>query len=143
MEMTIFDPAAIRKSIMHGLGGALAKHPAGIFELNALLLNRPAPDKKNDGLARFLNYLAGRGLDRSALSDLSILLSGMSARSKPLLSLLLLLGFGEERIRKLVGGGSGGTESMIDAIIGELGSYRRPRNKRSGNQADARIFNGR
>ncbi len=122
MQMTVFDPAVIRKKVLHDLGGALAKHPAGIFELNALLLNRPLRDTKDDGLSRFLNHLAKRGLDKSALADLSLLLSGMSARSHSLRSLLLVLGFGEDRIRRLAAGGTAAAGPMTDAILEEIGS---------------------
>jgi len=121
MEMTIFDAGMIRGSIMRALGAALAKHPAGLFELNALLLNRPHADKK-DGLARFLDHLAQRGFDRASLADLSMLLSGVSVRSKHIQTLLFMLGFGEDRIRRLAAGKADGPRSMINGILKEIQS---------------------
>jgi hypothetical protein len=122
MEMTVFDMSAIRKNIIRGLGGALAKHPSGIFELNALLLNLPKADRKDEGLARFLNHLAKRGFDGNALSDLSLLLSGASVRSRHFQTLLLILGFGEDRLRKLASATTAERDAMVDRIIREIGS---------------------
>ncbi|MBP7734561.1 MAG: hypothetical protein KA369_01180 [Spirochaetes bacterium] len=117
LEATIADMGLIQKN----MGSALAKHPAGIFELNALLLGlTPKSDKKEDGLTRFLGRLLKLGVDRGAVTDLSILLSGARFDSKALHSLFLLLGFDGERIRKWTRGKPGNHDSMIGAIMNEI-----------------------
>jgi len=117
MEATIADKGLIQKN----MGGALAKRPAGIFELNALLLGfAPKPEKKEDGLARFLAGLLKLGIDRGVVMDLSILLSGARFDTKALQSLLIILGFDREKIRKWTAGNTGDYDSEIDAIINEI-----------------------
>jgi len=46
MEATIFDADAVRKNILFGIGTALSRNPAGIFELNALLLGQIQKENK-------------------------------------------------------------------------------------------------
>ncbi len=116
-EMTIAGKNQIQKNI----GGALARHPAGILELNALLLGlQPKQDKKDEGLTRFLNLLLKLGFDKNSVSDLSILLSGVRVDAKAFQSLLMIMGFDRDKIRKWTSGQFINVESMIDSIIGEI-----------------------
>ncbi len=113
-EMTIADMSQMQKNI----SSALARHPAGIFELNALLLGlQPKQDKKDEGMTRLLSLLLKLGIDKNAVSDLSILLSGIHVDAKALQSLLMIIGFDRERFRKWASGKSGGVEAIINAII--------------------------
>jgi hypothetical protein len=113
-DYTIADMSTAQKNI----SGALSRHPSGIFELNALLLGLPSrQDKKEEGVSRFLSFLLKLGLDKSAVSDLSILLSGIRVDAKAFQSLLMIIGFDRERVRKWTAGQSGSMEAMIDAII--------------------------
>ncbi len=117
METTIADRALMQKN----MGGALAKRPAGIFELNALLLGlSPKAGKKEDGLTRLLGRLLKLGVDRGAITDLSVLLSGARFDTKAFQSLLLILGFDRERIRKWTSGKTADYDTVIDAIINEI-----------------------
>jgi len=74
-ELTVFPLEHIRSSMMHGIGAVLARTPAGILELNALLLGiKPKQLKEEDGMARLLNRLLKRGASKQLLSGLLVLL---------------------------------------------------------------------
>jgi hypothetical protein len=121
MEMTIFDIDAIRKNILYGISGALSKHPAGIFELNALLLGHyPKEDKKEDGLTRLLNHLLKLGISKQAVSDLSFLISGFNINAKSLRSLLLIHGFDKDRIRRWISADTKEMMELVNSIVGEI-----------------------
>ena len=123
MAMTIFDADTIRKNILYGIGGALSKHPAGIFELNALLLGQyPKEGKKEEGLTRLLNQLLKLGINKNAVSDLSFLLSGISINAKSLRALLLFPGFDKERIRRWTPANAKKMMELINSIVSEIDS---------------------
>src|SRR4030042_7213661 len=106
LDTTIFSMNDIQKRIMYIISGALANHPAGIFEWNALLLPHQKQEKKDEGITRFLNLLLRLGINRNALADLSILVSGININAKAFQSILLLLGFGGDRREKWTSGGN-------------------------------------
>ena len=113
-EMTIADPGRIQANI----ASALAKHPAGIFELNALLLGlQPRQDRKDEGMTRLLGLLLKLGVDKNAVSDLSLLLSGSSIDARALQSLMVIIGFDRRRFREWTSGKPGSIEAVIDAVM--------------------------
>ncbi len=117
MEMTIFDMNRVQKNI----SAVLSKNPAGIFELNALLSGlHPGHDKKDEGLTRFLGLLMKLGVDKNTITDLSIFLSGIPVNSKAFQSLLLVLGFDREKIKKWTSGKTADYQTMIDGISNEI-----------------------
>ncbi|OHD62710.1 MAG: hypothetical protein A2176_12810 [Spirochaetes bacterium RBG_13_51_14] len=120
LDTTIFSMNDIQKRIMYIISGALANHPAGIFELNALLLPHQKQEKKDEGITRFLNLLLRLGINRNALADLSILVSGININAKAFQSILLLLGFGGDRIRKWTSGGNEDRERAISGLISDI-----------------------
>jgi hypothetical protein len=121
MEMTIFDIDAIRKNILFIIGGALSRHPAGIFELNALLLGHYQKEgKKEDGLTRLLNHLLRLGIGKQAVSDLSFLISGITVNAKSLRALLLIPGFDKERLRKWASANTAEVMELVNSILGEI-----------------------
>jgi hypothetical protein len=92
-ELTIFPFQQIRNSLLHAVGTALARTPAGILELNALLLGiKPKLLKEEDGIARILNRLLKGGVSRKTLSALSFLLPGAGFDRDALRTFLSLLG---------------------------------------------------
>jgi len=119
--LTIFDMNQLQKDIIYGMSAALGKHPAGILELNMLLLGlHQKQGKKEEGPARFLAFLMKLGIDKNVVADLSILLSGMNTTAQAFKSLLLIMGFDAERIRKWSSGKTGDIEGIIDAITKEF-----------------------
>jgi hypothetical protein len=113
-EMTIADPGRIQANI----ASALAKHPAGIFELNALLLGlQTRQEKKDGGITGLLGLLARLGIDKNVVSDLSLLLSGSRVDARAFQSLMVIIGFDRERFRKWTSGKPESMEAIIDAVI--------------------------
>ena len=113
-ELTIFSPVELQKSILHGIGTALARTPAGVLELNAFLLGmRPVRDRKEEGIAAVLNRLLKLGMSRQSLSSLSVLLSGAGFDRDGLRALLSLLVPGGDALREWP---AGGKEAIADAI---------------------------
>ncbi len=91
-DLTIFPLQQIRNTMMHGIGAALARTPAGILELNALLLGiKPKQWKDGDGIARLLNRLLKHGVGKQTLSGLSVLLPGAGFDRDTLRAFLSLL----------------------------------------------------
>jgi hypothetical protein len=116
-DMAIDGPDAVQKQ----LSSALSRHPAGIFELNALLLGlHKTQDKKDEGISRFLSFLLKLGVDKNVISDLSIILSGIRVDAKAFQSLLIIIGFDRERTGKWATGQTGSVEAMIEAIISSM-----------------------
>ncbi len=121
MEATIFDSDVIRKNILFGIGAALSKNPAGIFELNALLLGHIQKEgKREDGLTRLLNHLLRLGVGREAVSDLSFLLSGIAFNAKSLRWLMLMPGLDKDRLRKWATANNTMISELVDSILGEI-----------------------
>jgi len=130
-ETTIFSMDQINKSVMARLSGALSKHPAGLYELNALLLGiQPKQDKKEGDRARFLGHLLKLGVNKNTVMDISLLLSGLNFSSTTLKLILSLMGYGDDRIRKWTEAGRADIEATVDSIIAELDSI--PDEKDSG-----------
>ncbi|MBN2159109.1 MAG: hypothetical protein JW807_06920 [Spirochaetes bacterium] len=123
LDLTVFNRNEIQKNLFHNLGAALGKHPAGIFELNALLLGLyPKEEKKDDDLNRLLGHLRKLGLGAKTIADLSILLSGRSIDTNAFRSVLMLLGFDENRAKKWTSGTERDIEEMVGDIIDEIES---------------------
>jgi hypothetical protein len=121
MEATIFDADAVRKNILFSIGAALSRNPAGIFELNALLLGQIQKEgKREDGLTRLLNHLLRLGVGKQAVSDLSFLLSGITVNAKSLRWLMLMPGLNKERLRKWASANNAELTEMINSILGEI-----------------------
>lgn len=116
--MTVFELNQLRSTILHGIGGALAKHPAGILELNMLLLGCPRKsEKREEGPAGLLARLVKLGMDKDAVSDLSVIISGMRISSQAFKTLMMIIGFDEEKIRKWSSGKKEDISGIIDAIL--------------------------
>lgn len=121
LEMTIFSPAEVQKSILHSIGTALARTPAGILELNALLLGiRPKQEKKEDGIARLLNQLLKLGVSRQTLSGLSVLLSGAGFDRDAFRMFLSLLGPGGDSLREWASAGREELASSINKMMRDV-----------------------
>ncbi|HOT46071.1 MAG TPA: hypothetical protein PLM53_15570 [Spirochaetota bacterium] len=125
-EMTIADPGRIQANI----ASAMAKHPAGIFELNALLLGLQARhDRKEGGLTGLLSLLAKLGVDKNVVSDLSLLLAGARIDARALQSLMVIIGFDRDRFKQWSSGKPGSMEAVIDAIINGINGINDPATK--------------
>jgi hypothetical protein len=132
MEATIFDGDAIRKNILSSIGSTLSRNPAGIFELNALLLGHiQNEDKKEGGLTRLLNHLLKLGISKQAVSDLSFLLSGMAGNAKSLRWLLLMPGFDKDRLRKWASANNTEMMELVNSIFGEIDAVQSAEEKES------------
>jgi len=132
MEATIFDSDAIRKYILFGVGAALSRNPAGIFELNALLLGQfQREGKRDDGLTRLLNHLLRLGVGRQAVSDLSFLLSGIAFNAKSLRWLMLMPGLAKDRLRKWASANNADIADMVNSILGEIDAIQNAEEKES------------
>ena len=109
------------ETIMHGLNAALGRSPAGILELNALLLGRN-PRDLDRGTARFLGHLLRLGASAPALGDLSVILSGLTSAPPPSLrALLKALGF-EERppLRRRGASPGAAVDEAVGGIMAEI-----------------------
>ncbi|TFH39863.1 MAG: hypothetical protein E4G96_08560 [Chrysiogenales bacterium] len=116
LELTFLKKDAIGKTALHELNAAMSKHPAGILQLNALLMGRDLKEFDR-GLTRFLGHLLRLGMPAPALGDLSMLLSGINIGSGAVRALLLALGFNETALRRwtsLTGSGHG---DAVDSIM--------------------------
>lgn len=132
MDATIFDGDTIRKNILFGIGSSLSRNPAGIFELNALLLGLiQKEDRRENGLTRLLNHLLRMGVSKHAVSDLSFLLSGISIGAKSLRWLMLVPGFDKERLRKWASLNNAETANLINSILGEIDAIQNAEEKES------------
>ena len=121
MEATIFDADAIRKNILFGIGSALSRNPAGIFELNALLLGHIQKEGKGeDRLTRLINHLLRLGVSKLAASDLSFLLSGIAINAKSLRWLMLMPGLDKDRLRKWATANNAQMTELVNSILGEI-----------------------
>lgn len=122
-ELTIFPFERIRSDMMHAIGTALARMPAGILELNALLLGmKPRQAKEVDGIARLLNRLLKSGVTRRTLSGLSVLLAGAGFDRDAMRTFLSLLGPNDSLLAQWASAGKEEIASSIGSMMREIES---------------------
>lgn len=129
MEFILPGRGGIRDTVIHELNAAMAHNPAGILELNALLLGRN-PKELDRGVARFLGHLLRLGASPSTLADLSVILS-MGGPPAPLRALLRALGFEERSHRGRASSAGAALAGALDSIIGDLDAIDDPAERES------------
>jgi hypothetical protein len=130
MEFILPGRDGIRDALIHELNAAMARNPAGILELNALLLGRN-PKELDRGVARFLGHLLRLGASPAALADLSVILSGISGPPAPLRALLRALGFEEAPRRGRAASPQTALDGAQEALIGNIDGIEDPAERES------------
>ncbi len=119
---TIFDLRIFGKNFFHESGRLLPNRLFGIFELNAFYLSLIMKKEKKDlGIAKFLNKLLKQGLGKDALLELSILLSGANNGIVFVLPLLAKLGLDRMGLHEWPRRQAKDWRKSVDQIVAQLG----------------------
>jgi hypothetical protein len=121
LKFVIFDSKDFGKNLLHEISRFFLKQPAGIFELNSLLLNFiTKQDKKDDRISLLLNKLLKLGVAKDSVFDLSIFLSDMHAGLDNVLSLFMGLGLNREGLHQWSKRAARDAKGLVDSIITEI-----------------------